>query len=141
MNYQFTHRARVYFDATDAGGVMYHAQYLNLIEHARMEFFTSLGYDTAQVHYQQNLNFVAVECNMQWKRPAHLGEHLEITMTARDMERVSVWFDHETYRVEPNGERTLLNTAAIRMVCVDAAEMKARSIPQEMKEKFIHGNP
>ncbi|MGM0562971.1 MAG: acyl-CoA thioesterase [Pseudomonadota bacterium] len=140
MSYVFRHRARVYFDGTDAGGVMYHAHYLNLIEHARMEYFSSLGYETADLHYQHNLSFVAVECNMQWKRPAHLGDRLEITMTARDPERVSVWFDHEIYRLEPSGDRTLLNVAALRMVCVDAAEVKARSIPSEMKEKFLNGN-
>lgn len=135
----FTHRARVYYDATDAGGVMYHSYYLNLIEHARMEYLLHHGYSAAKLQYEHNLTFVAVECNMKWLLPAKVGDELEITMKARDPERVSIWFDHEILKIEPNGERTLLNTAAIRMVCIDAEKIKARSIPAEMKEKFLDG--
>ena len=135
----FKHQTRVYYDATDSTGVVYHSHYLNYIEHTRMEYWNDHGYDAGQLQEQDNLSFLAVECNMQWIKPARVADHLEITMRARDAERVSIWFDHEIFKIEPNGDRTLLNRAAVKMVCIDVEKTKARSIPEQMKEKFLNG--
>lgn len=139
MKSVFTYSSRVYYDATDAGGVVYHSYYLNFIEHTRMEFWLHHGIDSLVLDKERHVSFLATNCEMQWKKPALLGDYLDITMEPIEIDRVSVLFKHDVFRVEKNGERTLLNTCQLRLVCVDTQRVKAITIPDDLREILSNG--
>lgn len=136
----FKYRTRVYYDATDAGGVVYHSYYLNYIEHARMEYFLHHGFNFADMQSERQEAFVAVESNMKWLKPARVGDELEVTVEPLEASRVSLTFAHTILKIEPSGERTLLNSAEIKMVYVGLEPIKARTIPQQLIEKLMPGS-
>lgn len=138
MSDVFKYTTRVYYEQTDAGGVMYHSNYISVIEHARMEFWIANGYHPAKGQQEDNMAFVVADCSMHWIKPAVLSDMIEVTVKATGAKRVSMDFEHEIYRIEDNGERTLLNTAKLTLVCMDLNTMRACNIPEAMKENFLH---
>lgn len=134
----FSYRTRVYYEQTDAGGVMYHANYISVIEHARMEFWIERGYNPAQGQKYDKIAFVVVDSSMQWHKAALLSDIIEVTVRAVSAKRVSMIYEHEIYRIEPDGARTLLNTAKLTLVCMDLQTLRATSIPEDMKQRFLY---
>lgn len=130
-----THKytTRVYYDATDAGGVVYHAHYLHYIEHARMEFWLAHGIDSSLLAKNRQIVFVATNCDIKWQKPAFLGDVLTVHIKPVELQRVSVLFEHEIYKQMPTGQQ-LINSCQLRLVCVDNKTMRAITIPEDLRE-------
>jgi len=121
---------RVYYEDTDAGGVVYYANYLRFLERARTEWLRSLGFSQS-VLMAQNIAFAARSVSAEYLKPARLDDELTVVSTIESLGRAQVVF---AQRVE-RGEELLLD-AKIRVACFDPARGKATAMPKEIHEKF-----
>ena len=124
-DYEFP--VRVYWEDTDAGGVVYYASYLKFLERARTEWLRALGVDQVRMMRNERLQFVVVEANVRYRRPARFDDELLVTVTLDSMRGASVVMGQEIRRGGAAGE--LLVTATVRAACLDAVSLKPRPLP------------
>ena len=118
-------KIRVYYEDTDAGGIVYHSNYLNFCERARSEFFFSRG----QAPLSQDGGFVVVSLEAKFKSPAKLGDMLSVKTKIMTTKSSSITLLQEVWK-----EEVKLFSMEILLVYVDSG--KIRRIPQEFKELF-----
>ena len=123
----FRHALRVYWEDTDAGGIVFYANYLKFFERARTEWLRSLGVGQQALRETQGLMFVVSDTRVRHLRPARLDDWLEITATLRDAGRASM---HIAQQARRGAE--LLAEGDIRIGCVDAATLRPRRIPETL---------
>ncbi len=120
----FSLPVRVYWEDTDAGGVVYHAQYLAFLERARSEWMRANGYGQDLLRNQHDLVFAVRAMTVDFLKPARLDDALEVTAQLRDCRRASAVFDQAVLR----GGVTLL-TAQVRVAALDPTGFCPRAIP------------
>lgn len=125
----FSWPVRVYYEDTDAGGIVYYANYLKYFERARTEWLRALGVEQ-DIWLQQQVAFVVTEVQMQNKRAAKFNEQLTVVSEISSLKRASLIFKQEIY----NALQQLVCSAEIKVACVDPQQLKARSIPAEIIE-------
>ena len=118
---------RVYYEDTDAGGVVYHAQYLKFLERARTEFLRSLGYEQDALRDDLQLIFVVKSLVIEYLKPAYFNDVLEIQSNIIAVRKVSVDFTQTIIR---NGES--LVTAELTVVCIAAGSFRPMAIPSRL---------
>lgn len=114
-----TLRIRVYYEDTDAGGVVYYANYLKYFERARTEWLRQLGVDQSQLAKTERRLFVVKSVEIQYRRPAKLDDELIIHTDVTRMKRASIQFEQ---RALCRGE--LLCEASVTVCCVDAESFR-----------------
>jgi acyl-CoA thioester hydrolase len=120
----FTWTVRVYYEDTDAGGIVYYANYLKFFERARTEWLRSLGIHQQALLGEENAAFVVRSAAVEYLSSARLDDELTLTLTVEKLGRASVQFAQQAWRGE-----TLLSTANVKVGCVDAENMRPRSLP------------
>lgn len=125
----FLWNARVYFEDTDAGGVVYHANYLKFFERARTEFLRSLGWNQNALLEMKTCAFVVSDLSIQFKRPAKLDDELQIRTVLKSLKRASFVFDQKAFK----GDQ-LMAAAEVRVVCIDPVKSLPKAIPSPMFE-------
>lgn len=118
---------RVYWEDTDAGGVVYYASYLKFLERARTEWLRALGVDQVRMMRDERLQFVVVEASVRYHRPARFDDELIVTVSLDSMRGASVVMGQEIRRGGNAGE--LLVSATVRAACLDADSLKPRPLP------------
>jgi acyl-CoA thioester hydrolase len=118
---------RVYYEDTDAGGFVYHANYLKFMERARSEWFRSLGFEQDQLLHDHNLLFAVTRVQIQYLRPARFNELLEVDVRIVQCRRASFEFAQDIERVKAC--REVLCHGQVRVACVDGESLRPRSIP------------
>jgi len=118
----------VYYQDTDAGGVVYHAQYFAFMERARTELLIGLGVDLARVAEKRRVQFMVHSITATFHQPARLNDLLSVSAEVVKMRRASFVFRH---RVERGG--TLLVEAEVSLALVDRDRMKPARMPQEIE--------
>ena len=126
----FTIPVRVYWEDTDAGGVVYHASYLRFMERARSDWLRAIGIDQAGLIRDERLQFVVVEMQIRYHRPARFGDELQVSVQLTEQGGVSVTMDQEVRRATAAGE--LLVSATVRAACLDSDSLKPRPLPASM---------
>lgn len=121
---------RVYWEDTDAGRVVYYASYLKFLERARTEWLRALGIDQVQLLREERLQFVVVEANVRYHRPARFDDELVVSVTLESMRGASISMGQEVRRA---GE--LLVSATVRAACIDAETLKPRPLPRALTAK------
>ena len=129
----FTFPVRVYWEDTDAGGVVYYANYLRFLERARSEWLRALGVDQVRLMRDERLQFVVVEANIRYHRPARFDDELLVTAALESLSGASVTFAQEIRRGNAAGE--LLVSATVRAACLDADSLKPRPLPKALQQK------
>ena len=129
----FTIPVRVYWEDTDAGGVVYHASYLRFMERARTDWLRAIGIDQASLIRDERLQFVVVEANIRYHRPAHFGDQLQVSVRVTERGGASVMMSQEIRRESSTGE--LLVSATVRAACLDSVSLKPRPLPESMLAK------
>ena len=119
---------RVYWEDTDAGGVVYYATYLKFLERARSEWLRTLGVDQAALLRDERLQFVVVEANVRYHRPARFDDELVVTAKLAELRGASVTFAQEVRRDGDAGE--LLVSATVRAACLDSDSLRPRPLPK-----------
>ena len=119
---------RVYYENTDAGGVVYHAQYLNFMERARTEWLRILGFEHTTLLQEYNCVFVVHSMQIQFKKSAKLDDLLTITSQITTIGHSSVEF---LQTIQLN-QQTLVD-AQLKLACVDALTFKPIAVPPAVK--------
>lgn len=126
---------RVYYEDTDAGGVVYHANYLRYLERARTEGLRQLGYSQQQLRDAAGVLFVVVSCSMEFKQPARLDDLLEVRSNVRLTGAASLEFVQDIYR--QGDAPVLLVTATVRVACLESASYRPSRLPASLRKEFI----
>ena len=124
----------VYYEDTDAGGIVYYANYLKFFERARTEWLRDLGYDQ-DVLLEQSVAFVVKKVEMNNYAPARFNQLLSINTQIVELKGASLVF-HQKIK---NESGDLLVDADIRVACVDQVKMKARKIPRTLLGDLSRG--
>jgi acyl-CoA thioester hydrolase len=128
---EFRWPVRVYWEDTDAGGVVYHASYVRYFERARSEWLRALGWSQAQLAGEQKVLFSVVDLQIHYQRPARLDDLLEVVTQPRIAGGASLQFDQQLQR---DGEP--LASACVLVACVDAASFKPRRLPPSLRTRI-----
>lgn len=130
----FSFPVRVYWEDTDAGGVVYYASYLKFLERARSEWLRALGIDQARLLRDERLQFVVVEANIRYHRPARFDDELAVSVAVNELRGASVALAQDVRRGKDAGE--LLISAMIRAACLDADSLRPRPLPQALTSQL-----
>ncbi|MEN1727562.1 MAG: tol-pal system-associated acyl-CoA thioesterase [Pseudomonadota bacterium] len=122
-------RYRVYWEDTDAGGVVYHARYLHFFERARSDWLRELGFPQQALRTDDNRVFAVTRMDTRFIAPARLEDELEVTVRVERTRAVSVVFSQAIHRVA-DGE--LLATAEVHAACLNAETFKPARPPRVM---------
>lgn len=117
----------IYYEDTDAGGVVYHANYLKFFERARTEMLRLAGI-SQQTLLEQNIGFVVRNMDIDFLRAARLDDQLMVKSTITELRKVSLSFCQEL--VNPDG--LLLCKATVKVACVDNQKMRPQAMPQSI---------
>jgi len=127
----FSWGARVYWEDTDGGGIVYYANYLRFLERARTEWLRSLGQSQQELARTPGILFAVAGLSIEYRRPARLDDELLITCEPRGERAASMRFLQRIERV-PGGE--LLVEADVRVVCLDARTLRPKRLPDFLIE-------
>jgi tol-pal system-associated acyl-CoA thioesterase len=120
---------RVYYQDTDAGGVVFHAQYLAFMERARTELLNEAGIDLARFADRHGLLFMVHELTVKYHQPARLNDMLAVSAEVVKLGRASLVFRH---RVERGND--LLVEADVTLALVERDRMRPARIPEELEQ-------
>jgi acyl-CoA thioester hydrolase len=126
----FTFPVRVYWEDTDAGGIVYYANYLKFMERARTELLRNLGIHQNRMAQEQGVMFTIVSVSVDYLLPARLDDLLVVTCTIMSEGRASFAFSQEVYRQQIGGE--LLVRARARAACLDCTTLRPRRLPESL---------
>jgi tol-pal system-associated acyl-CoA thioesterase len=124
----FKFPVRVYYEDTDAGGVVYHSQYLNFMERARTEWLRHLGFEQTFLRESLNILFVVHSMQIQFKKPAKFNDMLEVSSQLINLRLGSFECQQKILRDEE-----VLIEAQVKIACVDALTFKPTGIPTQIK--------
>jgi acyl-CoA thioester hydrolase len=127
----FSLPVRVYYEDTDAGGVVYYANYLKFFERCRSEWVRSLGYDQSQLTQSHGIIFVVRSVSVEYLRPARLEDLLTIRLEVEELGRSRIILRQSAHR----GEEALA-TGVVQIVCVACEPMKATPIPKMLRQQL-----
>lgn len=129
----FTLPVRVYYEDTDAGGVVYYANYLKYFERARTEWLRALGYSQQALIDQRGLLFAVRSVQLEYLAPARLDDLLSVELRIERVKRASLDFAQSIRR---NDDDTPLCTAQVKVACLEAERFRPAVIPDDIKESF-----
>lgn len=125
--FSYRHRLRVYWEDTDAGGVVYYANYLKFLERCRTEWLRSLGVDQPRLKAERRLQFVVVNVTVDFLRPAVLDDEVIVTAELAKLTGATIQFKQSIWRNDAQ-----LIDATVRAACLDSATLRPRAIPKDL---------
>lgn len=123
----FSLRLRVYWEDTDAGGVVFFANYLKYFERARTEWLRAHGFGQERLRTDTGAMFVVADTSVRYFSPARLDDELRVTVRITEAGRATLGIEQQAWR-----DDALLAQGSIRIGCVDAGTFKPRRIPTEL---------
>lgn len=127
----FTIPIRVYYEDTDAAGVVYYANYLRFFERCRTELMRAIGHDHHEFARRERLLFVVRSVTIDYQRPARLDDLLTVGAQVEKLGRAQLVLRQFVLR----GEEELV-TGTVQIVCVNSEKMKSAPIPDELRTKL-----
>jgi acyl-CoA thioester hydrolase len=127
----FRWTVRVYYEDTDAAGIVYYANYLKYFERCRTEWLRSLGFDQRELAERERLQFVVADLSVQYHRPARLDDALAIDASIVERARTYVVFRQWARR-----GAELLASARVKVACVDTGRMAPARMPVALVERL-----
>lgn len=128
----FSLPVRVYYEDTDAGGVVYYANYLKFLERCRSEWLRHLGFDQRALAQNPGVVFVVAGVTVEYKRPARFDDHLVVSASIREHSKARLTFVQQVHR----GDELLVD-ALVRVACVDAASFKPTALPPALAAALV----
>ena len=123
----YRHALRVYWEDTDAGGVVFYANYLKFFERARTEWLRSLGVAQQGLRERSGAIFVVTDTRVSYRAPARLDDELQVTVQLQRHGAASMRVQQQAWRAS-----TLLAEGEIRIGCVDQQSLRPRRMPAEV---------
>ncbi len=130
----FTWPARVYWEDTDAGGVVYHAGYLRFMERARTEWLRALGVEQGDLRTHTALAMVVRDMQIDFLAPARLDDALTVSVHPVRVRAASLVFEQAIWRADDT--RNALVQARVRVACIDADKMRPAPIPPDLLQRI-----
>ncbi|WP_025899237.1 tol-pal system-associated acyl-CoA thioesterase [Sneathiella glossodoripedis] len=121
---------QIYWEDTDAGGIVYHANYLKFTERARSDLLRGIGIDQPKMMTEHGQNFVVRDSAIEFLKPAHLDETLRVRTTLLELKSASLRLQQDIFR----GEELLIKSR-VRVACLQKNGRPARFLPQ-IKDSF-----
>lgn len=122
---------RVYYEDTDAGGVVYYANYLKFMERARTEWLRALGFDQDVLRREWGVIFVVRSVEAEYLRPARFNDTLQVSVNLCEMRKASFAFSQRVSR-----DHLTLCDAKVRIVCVAGSDFRPRAIPAAVAQQL-----
>jgi acyl-CoA thioester hydrolase len=123
----FSYRCTIYWEDTDAGGVVYYANYLKFMERCRTEWLRALGIDQQRLRAERRLQFGVVNVSVDFLRPAVLHDEIIVTAELQRLTGATMVFKQTIMR----GAEQLIDATA-RVACLDSGVLKPRAIPKDL---------
>ena len=123
----FAWNLRVYFEDTDAGGIVYYANFLKFFERCRTEWLRALGVEQTRLAQQSGLQFVVAQLAVDYLKPARLDDQLTITASVGEPARSYLVFEQRALR-----GAELLARATVKVACVDIRRFAPARLPAEL---------
>ena len=130
MHDNFFHKLKVYYEDTDAGGIVYYANYLKFLERARTEALVTLGFNNKKIKEDFGSLIIVKSCNIEYKRPAHLEDELNIRSFVKSITKTSFFMNQFISRGED-----IIVEAKVHLVFVNK-EGKPMRIPGTLFQDF-----
>jgi acyl-CoA thioester hydrolase len=128
---EFRFTLRVYWEDTDAGGVVFYANYLKYFERARTEWLRSLGIEQENLRREFGMMFIVTDTAVSYRRPARLDDSLVVTARLLELRKASLQITQQAWR-----GAELLTQGTIRLACVDAASFRPRPLPSTLMQSL-----
>ncbi len=131
---------RVYYEDTDAGGVVYHSNYLNFFERARSEWLRQLGYELDWLAQNESLLFVVRSISCDYLRPAIFNDELFVSAEIKELGKTSIVFQQKVMRARKETDRSsdeacvILAQSQVTVVSVDAVKFRPKRLPTNILE-------
>ena len=125
---------RVYWEDTDAGGVVYYANYLKFMERCRTDWLRALGIDQLRLRSERRLQFAVVSVTVDFLRPAVLNDEILVTAELERLSGATIGFRQTIMR----GGVQLID-ASTRVACLDSGTLKPRPIPKDLFVEWRNG--
>lgn len=127
----FSHPIRVYWEDTDAGGVVYHAGYVCFLERARSEWLRAHGISQQHLRESEDVVFAVRAMQLEFQAPARLDDLLQVSVQVIEVGRASLVFEQ---RIVREGDGRELLRASVRIACLETSRFRPRALPQAMLE-------
>lgn len=124
MMKEFALPIRIYYEDTDAGGIVYHANYIKFMERARMEWLRKLGFELTDLMQQHNLVIVVRKIAIDYLKPALFNEALEITVQLNKLGKASMTLQQQVIR-----QTDILCTAQVKLAVINVINMRPQPFP------------
>jgi acyl-CoA thioester hydrolase len=134
MSYAF--KIRVYWEDTDAGGIVFYANYLKFFERARTEWLRSMGVSQEAMRLQHQAQFVVAEASVRYLAPARLDDFLQLELHLLNAGKASLDLRQQAWR-----DDLLLAESKVRVACVDALRLRPCKIPAALLERLPEPQP
>jgi acyl-CoA thioester hydrolase len=134
---QFDWPVRVYYEDTDAGGVVYHSNYLKYFERGRTEWLRALGYSQAALARDPGIVFTVVSLSIQYGSPARLDDLLTVRSGVREAGGASVLFEQRLLRADGSADDRPLATAEVKVACIGAATFRPCRLPESLRKELL----
>jgi acyl-CoA thioester hydrolase len=122
---------RVYYENTDAGGVVYHSDYLKFFERARTEWLRSLGFEQPELRSSDGVIFVVRSMRIKYVQPARFNESLQVASRLVELGRSRFVFEQALMRGEE-----LLTQAQVEVACVADPDFRPTALPSKIRQQF-----
>lgn len=133
MSTQFA--VRVYWEDTDASGVVYHANYLRWLERARTEWLRQLGFGQERLLSEVGVGFTVAELDIRYLLPARLDDELLVITQVTAVGKASIRFKQEIHYAQPGGQP--LTTASVRVGCIQASGFRPQRMPEAIENAIV----
>ena len=130
MHKNFIHNVKVYYEDTDAGGVVYYANYLKFLERARTEAITNIGLSNRKIKEDLGLFIIVKSCNIEYKKSAHLEDELNIRSFVKSITKTSFFMTQIITRKED-----VISEALVHLVFINNLG-KPQKIPNKIYQSF-----
>lgn len=134
----FSIPVRIYYEDTDAGGVVYYANYLKFLERCRSEWLRAIGHRQADLLRDPGIAFVVRSVQVDFLKPARLDDQLLVDLEVEQVSRAQIFFRQAIRRADESvaGGSIALLGATVQIVCVNSAQMKPTSIPAFLRSQL-----
>jgi acyl-CoA thioester hydrolase len=127
---------RVYWEDTDAAGIVFYANFLKFFERARTEWLRTKGYSQEQLRTERGTGFIVTDASISYRRPARLDDLIDVTVALTRVGQASLQIAQQALRIVPDGTNELLADGTIRIGCVELGTYRPRRIPTEILQSI-----
>jgi len=133
LNKPFSWTVRVYYEDTDAGGVVFYANYLKYFERARTELLRAKGYEQDELMVNEGIVFAVRSLTVEYLKPARFNQLLQVSAYIKNIKKASIEFVQHISR-----DNNILVTGEVRIACIDVKTLKPKAIPENLLEQLKH---